>query len=256
MARLHRHVMRVLLESIANGEIPPGERLPRESDLAQEFAVSRGVVRECLRGLEERGVVVVRQGSGARVNDPAAWNVLDADVLAVLLHSGSGAQALFELLECRRVIEVEAAGLAAERADAEALTRLSDVLARMVAASERALRSTAAEDLFHQADIDFHQAIIAASGNRALLRMVQPLQETLINARRPLARPERRFERALPEHKAILGAIADRDVAGAREAMRTHLNTVEDYLRAWASRHEGRPLGEALRIEAVDARFG
>src|SRR4051812_38972323 len=122
MARLHRQVMRVLLEDIAGGSLPVGERLPRESDLATQFAVSRGVVRECLRGLEERGMVTVRQGSGARVNDPAVWNVLDPDVLAVMLNGEAGVTALFELLECRRVIEVEAAGLAAQRANGANLT--------------------------------------------------------------------------------------------------------------------------------------
>jgi GntR family transcriptional repressor for pyruvate dehydrogenase complex len=255
MARMHRQVMRVLLEDIANGRPKVGDRLPRESDLAVHFGVSRGVVRECLRGLEERGVVVVRQGSGARVAPEGRWNVLDADVLAVLLHSGHGAAALFELLECRRVIEVSAAGLAAARATGDDLSELSDALARMVAASERVPGSQAAEDLFHVADIAFHEAIFRAAGNRALLRMVQPIQKTLINARRPLAAPERRFVRALPEHKAILSAIAGRDPAAARAAMQAHLETVESYLRAYSVRQGGRPLAEGLELEDVDERF-
>lgn len=250
MARLHRQVMRVLLEDIANGTLEAGERLPRESDLAAQFGVSRGVVRECLRGLEERGVVVVRQGSGARVVPDAGWNVLDPDVLDALLRSGHAAAALFELLECRRVIEVETAGLAAERATGDHLSALSDALARMVAAAERAPRSQSAEDLFHAADIAFHEGVFRAARNRALLRMVQPIQKTLINARRPLAAPERRFERALPEHKAILSAIAGRDPVAARAAMATHLATVESYLRAY--RQGNRPLA----IEDVDARPG
>lgn len=255
MARLHRQVMRVLLEDIANGTLKPGERVARESDLATQFGVSRGVVRECLRGLEERGMITVRQGSGARVNPRASWNVLDPDVLAVLLNSDSGVTALFELLECRRVIEVEAAGLAAQRATGANLTRLSEALARMVAAAERAHRSTSAEELFHSADIDFHQAVFEASGNRALLRIVQPIQRTLIDARRPLARPEKRFELALPEHKAILSAIASRDADGAREAMRSHLQTVESYLRNYAETNDGEALSTGLQIEDLDARF-
>jgi len=256
MARLHRQVMRVLLGDIASGTLKAGDRLPRESDLAVHFGVSRGVVRECLRGLEERGLVVVRQGSGARVTPEGAWNILDADVLAVLLHSGHGTAALFELLECRRVIEIEAAGLAAQRATGDELSDLSDALARMGAAAERVPGSQAAEDLFHLADIAFHEAIFRAAHNRALLRMVQPIQKTLINARRPLAAPERRFERALPEHKAILSGIAGRDPVAARAAMEVHLGTVESYLRAYSVRQDGRPPADGLEIEDLDARFG
>lgn len=246
--------MRVLLEDIASGSLTPGDRLPRETDLATQFGVSRGVVRECLRGLEERGMIVVRQGSGARVTEETQWNILDPDVLTSLLDSGHGATALYELLQCRRVIEVEAAGLAAKSATGAHLTELSEALARMVAASDRVPRSQSAEDLFHAADIAFHEAILKAAGNRALLRMVQPIQKTLVNARRPLARPERRFERALPEHKAILSAIASRDAAEARAAMQAHLGTVESYLRAYTADPKSRS-PEDLQIDELDATF-
>jgi GntR family transcriptional repressor for pyruvate dehydrogenase complex len=255
MARLHRKMMRVLLEDIADGSVVAGERLPNETELATRFGMSRGVVRECLRGLEERGVITVKQGSGARVNSEADWNVLDADVLAVLVSRGGGAAALFELLECRKVIEVEAAGLAAQRASGQDLAQLSDALARMVAAAERVHRSRTAEDLFHAADIAFHEAIFRAAGNRALLRMVAPLQQTLINARRPLAAPEKRFERALPEHKAILRGIASHDAEAARGAMRAHLETVENYLRAYAERQGDHPVAHGLDIDDLETRF-
>ena len=256
MPRLHRQFMRVMLEEIASGDLEDAGRLPSEAELAERFSVSRGVIRECFRGLEERGVVTVRQGSGARVNPEAEWNVLDADVLAAMLRRGNAAAALFELLECRKVIEVEAAGLAALRSSGEDLARLSDALARMVAAAERVHRQRTAEDLFHAADIAFHEAIFRAARNRALLRMVQPLQQTLINARRPLARPEKRFERALPEHKAILRGIASRDPQAARDAMRAHLETVEQYLRTYAEQHPGPAFAEGLELDGIEARFG
>lgn len=239
--------MRALLQDIAGGSFDPGDRLPPETALVTRFGASRGVVRESLRGLEERGVVVVRHGSGAHVRAHEEWNVLDADVLSALLETGRGAAALYELLECRKIIEVEAAGFAAERATGEQLTALSDALARLVAAAEEARRNEAAEDAFHQCDIAFHETLVRASGNRALLRIVAPLQQTLIKARRPLARPEQRFERALPEHKAILSAVARRDAQGARDAMTAHLSTVEQYLRAYGERHDAAAFGSTLR---------
>ena len=93
----------------------------------------------------------------------------------------------------------------------------------MTASAERARGNPAAEDLYHEADIAFHRALIAATGNRALGNMTEPIHRALAAARRPLARPEHRLERSLPEHRRILAAIAAGDAAGAREAMRDHL---------------------------------
>jgi DNA-binding FadR family transcriptional regulator len=236
MSRLHENVMRVLLGDIVSGRFAVGDWLPREVDLAQQFGVSRGVARECVRGLEERGLVAVRHGRGAAVRSEERWNVLDPDVLGALLDSGRGAEILGEYLESRRILEIEAAGLAAERARQGHLTALSDAFDRMAAAAERAVDSPAAEDLYHEADIAFHRAIIDATGNRALGSMTEPIHRALSAARRPLARPQARLERSLPEHQRILVAVARADPDAAREAMRAHLLTVEAYLREYASR--------------------
>src|SRR3954468_12779564 len=110
--RLHEHLMRVLIADIVGSQVMPGEALPRETDLAAQFGVSRGVARECVRGLEERGLVTVKHGRGATVLDSARWRVLDPDVLRALLASSRGTEVLAEYLECRRILEIEAAGLA------------------------------------------------------------------------------------------------------------------------------------------------
>jgi GntR family transcriptional repressor for pyruvate dehydrogenase complex len=226
--------MRILIGDIVSGRIPAGASLPRETDLADQFRVSRGVARECIRGLEERGLVSVKHGRGATVSEADAWDMFNPDVLAAVLESDHGAEVLGEYLECRRVLEISAAGLAAERATDRDLAALADALERMTASAERARRNSAAEDLFHQADIDFHHAVIRATGNRALGRMTEPIHRALATARRPLARPDARVERGIPEHQRILAAIAAGDPDGAREAMRAHLLTVEGYLREYA----------------------
>lgn len=234
MSRLHREVMRVVIADITSGQIPPGDMLPREADLAAQFSVSRGVARECIRGLEERGLITVKHGRGATVTDDVEWDVFSPEVLGALLDSPRGADVLREYLECRRILEIEAAGLAAQRADAPALEALADTLARMTASAARTRTNPAAEDLYHEADISFHRAVISATGNKALGRMTEPIHRALATARRPLARPQFRLERSLPEHKRILAGIADRDVDEAREAMRAHLLTVEQYLNEYA----------------------
>jgi DNA-binding FadR family transcriptional regulator len=234
--------MRVLIGDIVGGALPPGAALPREADLAARFGVSRGVARESLRGLEERGLVTVKHGRGATVNADARWDVFDPDVLAALLEGDQGPEILTEYLECRRILEIEAASLAAERATEADLANLSDAFARMSAGAERVRGNPAAEDLFHEADVAFHQALIAATGNRALGNMTSPVHRALAAARRPLARPEYRLERGLPEHRRILAAIASRDPAEARAAMCAHLATVEGYLREYALGSTGEPL--------------
>ena len=137
---------------------------------------------------------------------------------------------------------LEAASLAAERATETDLVNLSDAFARMSAGAERVRGNPAAEDLFHEADVAFHQALIAATGNRALGNMTEPVHRALAAARRPLARPEHRLERGLPEHRRILAAIAGRDPEEARAAMRAHLDTVESYLREYATSGSRKPL--------------
>jgi DNA-binding FadR family transcriptional regulator len=234
MSRLHRHLMRVLIDDIAAGHLAAGTQLPREADLAQQFGVSRGVARECLRGLEERGLVVVKHGRGATVCDETSWDMFSPEVLGPLLAGPTGADVLRQYLECRRLLEIQAAGLAAERATPADLGALSEAFERMTACAARAIGSPAAEDLYHEADIAFHRAVIGATGNRALGRMTEPVHRALAAARRPLARPDMRLERSLPEHRRVLQAIARGDGAEARAAMRAHLETVEGYLHEYA----------------------
>jgi DNA-binding FadR family transcriptional regulator len=231
MSSLHREVMVVLLGDVAGGNVAPGEQLPTLTQLAAQFGVSTGVVRECQRALAERGVLSVRHGRRAVVNAEERWDVLDHDVLTALVRSDRGGRVLGEYLEARRVLEVEAAGLAAERATPDALHGLAAAYGAMQSAAARASDNRAAEPLYRQADVEFHKAIVGAAGNRPLARMAEPIHAALSATFSALARPQLRFERGLPEHERILVAIEARDAAGARLAMREHLLTVEGYLR-------------------------
>src|SRR3954470_22921879 len=113
--RLHREVMATFAGEIVGGQLVPGEALPNEVTIAERFGISRGVARESLRALDERGLITVRHGTTTIVNPRAHWDLFDPDVIAASL-AGAGAESLLsEYLECRRIIEIEAAGLAAER---------------------------------------------------------------------------------------------------------------------------------------------
>jgi GntR family transcriptional repressor for pyruvate dehydrogenase complex len=216
--------MRALLAEIASGALAPGGAALRETDIATRFGVSRGVARECVRGLEERGLVSVKPGRGATVNPPDRWAVLDPEVVSALLDGERGLEILGEYLECRRILEIEAVALAAERADDADLAALADGVARMTEAADRAAVNPAARDRYHEADLAFHGALIAATHNSALAAMLSPLWRALGAVRGTAARP---LERSVAAHRRILAAIAMRDADGARAAMRDHLVGVE-----------------------------
>lgn len=222
--------MRVLVGEIVGGTLKPGDRLPREADLAEQFEVSRGVARETIRGLEERGLVTVKHGRGATVNPPQQWDTLDPDVLIAVLGGDNGGAFLTDYLECRRVLESEAAALAAARATEADLAELRAAFNVMRDSAARADSTPAAEQLYREADIAFHRAVVNATENKVLGQMTEPLHRALAAALEPLARPEHRFERGLPEHERILDAIGERDPDAAREAMLAHLNTIGEYL--------------------------
>jgi DNA-binding FadR family transcriptional regulator len=242
MSRLHRTLLRALVADIVSGTIAVGEKLPTETELARRFGVSRGVARESLRSLEERGLVTVKHGIGATVLPGTEWDMFNPDVISAVLEGDDGAKLLSEYLECRRLLEIEAAGLAAKRATRADLVALSEALTHMTEAAVQVPASTSTEERFHEADIAFHRAVIHATGNRALGRMTEPVHRALSAARRPLARPEHRLERSLPEHRAILAAIADGDEEAAREAMRAHLLTVERYLTEYVASRSPAPV--------------
>lgn len=224
-----------LVDAIVSGALEPGARIPTETALAERYDISRGVARECLRGLEERGLVTVRHGSATTVNPRAAWDLLDADVITAALGGAAAVSLLGDYLECRRMIEIDGAGLAAARATDADVSRLEACLEDMRAAVALR-RARDQERAYHRADVAFHLALVQATGNDALVSLVRRIDGALLAARYPLARPAYRRTRALPEHEAILEAVRTGDEAAARSAMATHLDTVEQYLREHARR--------------------
>ena len=237
--------------AIVSGGLAAGALLPREVDLAEEYGVSRGVARETIRAMEERGLVQVRHGVGAVVAESTDWDLLAPEVLRALLATADGAQVLGQYIDTRRVIEIEAVSLAATLATPADIARMRSELSVMedvAALSEKGNRL--AERRFHEADLAFHQSIFAAARNQVLASLVYRIHEALYVARLALARPQFRVERALPEHQAIFEAIAAGDPARAREAMTAHLDTVANYLLESDASERG------VRIEAEHSSAG
>jgi DNA-binding FadR family transcriptional regulator len=213
--RLYRQIADQIRGLIRAGEFRAGARLPPERDLARQFGVSRPSVREALIALEVEGLVEVRIGSGIYVKAAAVQP-------SAAEESRSEAPAgPFELLRARYVIEAECAALAAKSANREQVAAIARALAAMD--DEHANGGSPLET-----DREFHLRIAEATGNGALVQVVQLLWEERAG---PLYQQlERHYDSpahwsvAMAEHRAILQAIGAHEPARARSAMQRHLN--------------------------------
>jgi GntR family transcriptional repressor for pyruvate dehydrogenase complex len=205
---------------IERGQLRPGDRLPAERDLAGQIGVSRPTVRAGLRALAAMGVVQSRHGSGTYI--PTGPPVLAAEPLSFLaaLHGFTGE----EMYEARRILEVGAAGLAAERATPDHIATLAEEVANLFASLE-------APQVFLVHDINFHRAIAAASGNPIVASLVEMVSTLYYERRRRTA--ERAFPRDLRDaaeaHRRIYQAVRARDAEAARAAMNDHLLQASAY---------------------------
>ena len=215
---LSKRISRELVGSILRGEIEPDQALPSEDDLASQFDVSRPVIREAIKELAVLGLVQSRQGRSTRVTPPAAWNNFSPELLAVRGELGAVDDILLDLLELRRLIEVGAAALAASRASGGDLERMAAAYARMETTMDDV-------ELFTDADIAFHEAILAATGNDLLTRLIELLGPLLRFGRvKSLElRPDGPAD-SQRGHLAVLEALRVGDAEAARLAMREHLS--------------------------------
>src|SRR6266851_2272878 len=194
-----------LAREIISQRIAPGARLPTEQEMMAGFGVSRTVVREAVAALRSEGLVETRQGVGAFVSRDVQRRPFRIDPT-----------------ELRTGVEVETAGLAAERITTASRNRIKRALAAVDAALRR---GEAAVD----EDFAFHQAIAAAAHNPQFTRFLEFLGRFLIprhSVRVGLQRPpdlKAYLERIQDEHRRIYAAIRAGDGAAARRAMRAHL---------------------------------
>jgi GntR family transcriptional repressor for pyruvate dehydrogenase complex len=204
-----------LAELILTGELQSGTKLPSENALADQFGVSRNVVREGLRSLIEQGLVAVRPGDGIYVQTPDQSTVVDAFSRYMQLHRG--ANWVEELYETRRLLECGIAALAAERASEDDIQLLASHLEQM-----RAHIDDPHE--WAQADWSFHEALAESAHNSLLPLLLNPLYEQALLVFEEAWHTPRAPESGLRAHAELIRHLRDRDPKGAREAMLAHLN--------------------------------
>ena len=219
-ARLYQRIADEIVRLIDAGTFKPGQRLPAERALAHSLKVSRSSLREALSTLELQGRLAIKLGAGAFVTQMVTPLRQRPRATARSPREMSP----FDVLRARRLVESEAAALAARHATAAHI-------ASMQSAFKRLATDMRANRMQSPADREFHLCIARASGNTALALVIERLWE---EGEQPLnARIEELFVTAVrkrdnvAEHRAVLDAIRGKDAAAARRAMRTHLVNAE-----------------------------
>lgn len=224
--KLSEHVATVLRSQVMNGDIAPGQKLPTESQLTETFAVSRTVVREAIATLAADGLVESRQGAGVFVRDRPAQAFA-----SISQEIGSRISYALNVLEVRMGIEIESAGLAAQRRNSAQQAQIQEAFFEF----ERMLAQGLATG---RTDFDFHRAIAAATNNPFYVEVLDALGSRTIpcDVTSPWGTESvltREYQVGLQrEHLVILNAIAAGDADAARAGMRAHLTASQDRYRA------------------------
>jgi GntR family transcriptional regulator, galactonate operon transcriptional repressor len=223
-ARLSETVVRDLLDRIVSGALPQRSSLPNEPALCEAFGVSRTVIRESVKALEEKGLVHARQGQGTRVAPGDDWNLLDPLVLEASVRYDHELRLLDDIVDVRRVLESQLARQAAERATEEDRTGLRRLIAQLAG-------EAGTPEAYVLTDVDFHDAVMLVSGNRLARAVVRAVHAEARTSNRYNGQP-RPIDCAASNagHIKIYERIAAGDRDGAAEAMSEHI------LGSWLSR--------------------
>jgi DNA-binding FadR family transcriptional regulator len=210
--RLHGTIARDLGVSIVSGKVKPGDLLYGEIEASDRLRVSRGAYREAVRILAAKGLVESRTKVGTRVSQPDRWHLLDPDVLSWIFEFEPDETLLANLFELRKIVEPEAAALAA-------LRRTDQHLADMARALDAMAKHSLAVEAGRIADQEFHSALLRASGNAFMVSLTSGVAAaiswtTVFKQREnPLSRDP------IPDHARVYEAVADSNPKAAHAAM-------------------------------------
>ncbi len=220
--RIYEKIVEQIEQQILSGNLAPGDKLPSERELGEQFEVSRTAVREAMKILRQRGLVEINPGRGTFVIDSTTQAMRQSLGLMVKIEQLEGTQ---NLVEVREIIEPEIAALAARRATTGDIAAMSEAIAAM----EDALDSIPVNiEAFIEADLDFHLALAEGTQNALVPVLIDTLIDVLRELRKRTSKTPGGLERAQHHHKLILQAVERRDPDEARECMRSHMQQVRE----------------------------
>jgi len=209
-----------LLTLIKERHFLPGDKLPQERKLAEMLHVSRPSLREALRTLSIMNVIEIRQGAGTFVSSLEPKRLLEHLDFVFSLDE-STAEKLFE---SRKMVEIGIAGLAAQRIT-------EDQLAELEALMQRLVHAKGDHEAFLIVDLGMHELIAEAADNPMLSRFMESISRLSLASRRHTIRQPGIFDRSITDHRRIVKGLKTRNPEAAREAMRLHLQNVENVSR-------------------------
>lgn len=208
---------------IMDGRLQPGEHLPSVPLLAEQFGVSRTVIREAIQMLIGKDLLDVRHGSGTLVRRPSAEFM--AQSMRMHLTVGRARLDYRHVIEVRHLLEVEIAGLAA-------LRRTDEDLRVLAANLEQAAAVLFDLDLFARKDVEFHAALARATHNPLYAFLLDSIADVMITVRNTALRAQNGVSSTLPAHRAIFERVCAGDSKGAAKVMQQHLVEGEAVMRA------------------------
>ncbi|WP_420141591.1 FadR/GntR family transcriptional regulator [Sphingomonas sp.] len=223
--RFHGAIAHRLGTAILSGEFAPGDRLSGEIEFSEALDVSRAAYREAMQALAAKGLVESRPKAGTRVLPRSRWNLLDPDVLGWAFAGEPDMRLIRSLFELRAMIEPGAARLAAERRDEEDMRRMGDALAAM-------RRHTLGTEEGRAADRDFHDALMQATRNDALIVLSTSIGAAVHWTTRFKQRARALPRNPIPDHARVHDAIVAGDADAAAAAMQARVDLALDETRA------------------------
>ena len=215
-------IIRSIRQHLLNGEMKPGDRLPAERKLAEEYGVSRNYVREALKALEGYGIVETRPQSGTFIVglDVNALDGIFADVLRL------DAFDFASMVEMRAILEVNAARMCAQRRTDEQLVQIKQALDNYISAFEQGN-----QEQVYSTDFEFHRTIAAGSGNTTLRSMLMLITPDILSSYRKQSMCSVADTKPLEEHKLLYRFIAEQRPEVAAELMKAHLEGTLNYAK-------------------------
>lgn len=221
---LSQKIVDRLLSLIKEKQLKPGDRLPPERELAVSMGVSRPSLREALRALSIMNIIENRQGSGTYITSLEPDRLVEHLDFIIALND----QSFLDLFQARKILEVGLVSLAAQNIREDELSALKLCLAK-----------TAHEiddpEIFLQCDLEMHQSIIDAARNQILSLFMKSINDLNIASRRRTGESRKLREQTLKDHRVILTALQAHNANLAAQAMRDHLDHVEQHLKEMTS---------------------
>jgi GntR family transcriptional repressor for pyruvate dehydrogenase complex len=215
-SRLYQQIVEQIEALILSGQLKPGDQLPSEREMAEQFSVSRTAVREAVKSLYEKGLVEIQTGRGTFITSDVDRTL--RNTLGWVIRTGPGDR-LADLTQVREILEPEIAAIAAVGATPDDILGMESPVATMDKALDDA-------DKFIDADMEFHMALARATHNQLIPTLLDPIVGLLREQRLRIFWMSGGAERGQFHHKRILEAVRHKDPAAARSAMQAHLAQV------------------------------